>query len=103
MLDPLEPKPPGGGQQLWPGAGGESENKGFAAEIEAQGGAGGATGPAESKRSSEHGDDDHCGGESDEKVRQMYSAGATLFTCARLKTNAFSRGFAVLIPNSIEE
>lgn len=68
MLDPLEPKPPGGGQQQWPGVGGDLEDmKGVAAEFEAQGGGGGAAGPAESKRSLRHHGDDH-GGESDDKV-----------------------------------
>lgn len=69
MLDPLEPKPSGGGQQQWPGVGGDVEDaKGVAAEFEAQAGARGAAGPAESKRSSGHGGGDDHDGESDEKV-----------------------------------
>eukprot|EP00903_Cladosiphon_okamuranus_P011393 g10736.t1 len=68
MLDPLEPKPQGGGQQQWQGVRGDLEDvEGVAAEIEAHGGARGAAGLAESERSSGHGGGDDHGGESDDK------------------------------------
>lgn len=85
VLDPLEPKSPGGAggreQQQWPGTGRELEDmKGVPGEPEATGGGGGRRGsaadPAECKRSSGHGGeggsrggggDDDDGG-SDDKV-----------------------------------
>lgn len=69
MLDPLEPKQLGGGQQQWPGGEGDLEAvKDVAVEFEARARAGGAAGPAESKSSSGHGGADDHGGESDDKV-----------------------------------